>query len=1263
MRKTVFLLLSIFLLFILLAGLIVCTDTGLLVIKKTANRVCSEFLTIRSVKGKLAGEWSLRGLKVELEGVAVSVGEVECSLRPVKLFSGEFDFAKLAVRDTKVTFKSGAEEVSSDSPLVLPKLFLPFVFVVNEVSIKNLSLVADGGSEIVRIENGGFELNWQGYQVGLNDFFLEASEFGFKSHGFLDTRHGWSLDLAGGYRFSMGGVNNLAGTYSVKGPVDNLVVDLGLHHPAAVRANGTVINLLDDLHWEVVVNGTDVDLSSFHGVMPEIQLTKAVVHASGGLEGYSGDVQADGSWDDLKNIHLVSKLSADWLGIDFQSLHLVSGEKTALAEDSWISWDDTFRWGGHFIFKNFNPAIITDEIPGRIDADLRSIGKVVENGVEASFEIAALDGILRQQQIAVQGDVFLTEYEVYSNGLLVQSGDFSGKALMHHGRFSWADPFSWAGDISFDNFDPSPFYSELFGQISGRVNGELQHLETGAEGYLTIGELSGMLRDRPISGGGNIQIKNGRLQTEGIELKHGGSELQVSGTAGDLFALNFSLSSPDIGQLIPRGSGAVFINGKMAGTPRKPELSVVLQAGNLVYREHSVAGLDGRFEGGISSGQKFKGFLQGKGISSAGILLDTTAVEISGTFEEHTMLLQLSSDYGKSQLKANGGYKGKLWQGELYDINHRSASYGNVEQRQPAQLFAGGNSFKLANFCLEDGEGEFCLNGELNTVEEDFYWQVKGSLNGIALPWLNWTQLLSIPVNGVINGQLEAEGDNKEVVSAKIRFEFPEADFEIVQAEEELRHIKLDDTVITGILSDGRFLGFLSSSMGNKSLLRLSTEIENFGKFSSAGEDLLLTGDLYIREFDLTFLEPFTGYWVEPIGKMDGSLSLSGSLTQPKASGELKIINGGIDLPYQGVTLEDVTFRVSAEEQGARISCEASSGPGKIAVSGQLKYGGDSVSGDLLIRGEEFLLFSLPEYEIRVTPDARFLFSKDKGEFSGTVKIPYALITPEEMTSSVTVSSDVILVNGGEELVEQQWPVFINMHVQLGEDVRVDGYGLKGRLEGGLEVLDQPDSFLAGTGELSLIDGTFTVYGRSFDIERGRVLFTGGPIDNPGIDARAQKTVSAEEAVGDGYVVGVDVNGLVQDLKFHLFSDPFMEDADILSHLLIGRSTSGSSEAESNLLEATAVALGVNGGTEIGKGLGNILSVDDLHLEGSGEKEDMSLVVGKRITKKLYFGYDMNMFSQLGVFRVRYGLAHGFSVETQTSTEATGTDLLYTFER
>ncbi len=70
-----------------------------------------------------------------------------------------------------------------------------------------------------------------------------------------------------------------------------------------------------------------------------------------------------------------------------------------------------------------------------------------------------------------------------------------------------------------------------------------------------------------------------------------------------------------------------------------------------------------------------------------------------------------------------------------------------------------------------------------------------------------------------------------------------------------------------------------------------------------------------------------------------------------------------------------------------------------------------------------------------------------------------------------------------------------------------------------------------------------------------------------------------------------------------------------------------------------------------------------MHLEGSSKKENVSLVVGKRLTKDLYIGYDMNMFSQLGQFRVRYDLGRGFAAETRSSSQSTGADLLYSFEK
>jgi predicted SPOUT superfamily RNA methylase MTH1 len=57
---------------------------------------------------------------------------------------------------------------------------------------------------------------------------------------------------------------------------------------------------------------------------------------------------------------------------------------------------------------------------------------------------------------------------------------------------------------------------------------------------------------------------------------------------------------------------------------------------------------------------------------------------------------------------------------------------------------------------------------------------------------------------------------------------------------------------------------------------------------------------------------------------------------------------------------------------------------------------------------------------------------------------------------------------------------------------------------------------------------------------------------------------------------------------------------------------------------------------------------------GPWRNQDVSLVVGKRITEELYIGYDVNMFSQLGQFRVRYDLGRGFRVETRSSAEATG---------
>ena len=1264
MKKILILVSGVTLLIAIAVGTILCTETGLLLLKKTANKLGSPALTLGNVKGKLSSEWSLHKLELNFPGVAVSVDQVECLLRPAKLLAGELGFAELSVRGIKVMVKDKkVEDSQPDYPILLPKLFFPFGFTIEEITVEDLDIVTESGEDIFLVERAGVHLRGKSHQLLINSFFLETSDFDLTLHGSLDFNHDWNLALLGGYRFFGAGFENISGTFSLNGPLNSPLVQLGLHQPTAIRAAGSITNLLEKPELKLTVNGKNVVLSDLSEAWPEIHLTEAEIHLSGGVEGCRGDVLAEGNWSNLTNIRITSSMSSKWDGIDFQSLLLESGDGTVIANESWISWVDTFKWGGKFLIENLNLEIVTKELPGRVNAEIDSQGKVGENGVEASFKIFELEGTLHQQQIAIQGNVFLTENEVYTDGLEVQSGEVQGQVFIEQGSFSWADAFSWSGDISFDNFDPSVLVPELPGHVSGRIAGEGQHVEQNTEGALTIRDLSGSLRGQPLSGGGDIGFRNGSLKTEGITVQHGSSKVDIRGTAGEQFSLDLTLSAPDLSQLIPKAEGALSVEGKLTGTLQDPDLQLVLVAKDLIYGEHRVTELKGDFQGQPRPGGRFDSTLQSEGVITSGINLSAGIIEIAGTIKEHDMSLKVSAGYGELQAQAMGGYSDKRWEGSLRGITLLPGDYAAWVQTNSASLVAGVEGLNLAGLCLTDDEGKFCLDGELNTAGEDISWRIKSLLSGGDLNWLNRLQFFASPVSGTVNGQLEAEGDSTEVLSAVVQLDLPETHFEVEESDEELHQILLDDTRFTGSLNDSRFQGEVYTSMANGSNLRVLTEIDNLGKIPVIPDNLSLTGEVDIKNFDIAFLAPLTGYLIEPTGKINGSFSLSGTVNQPRANGELNITDGGISLSNQGVVLEDIQLTLDTEENGARLRCEVSSGQGMLVASGRVEYAEKGIFGDLGIKGEDFMLLNLPEYEITIAPDIRLLFSKDKGELSGTVKIPTARITPEEMTSSVGVSDDVIFVNGGEEVKEAAWPFYIRMHVQLGQDVLIDGYGLKGRLTGGLELKDDPNSFLTGTGELDFIDSTFTIFSRSFDIERGRVLFTGGPIDNPGVDVRAQKKVSDKEAKGDGYVVGVDVNGLVKNLQFRLFSSPFMEDTEILSRLLLGRSLADSSKEDNNLLGSAVTALGLEGGSKVFRGVGGLLPLDDVHIEGRHEDEDVSLVVGKRITKDLYFGYDINMFSQLGVFRVRYDLARGFSIETQTSTESTGTDILYTFEK
>jgi translocation and assembly module TamB len=339
---------------------------------------------------------------------------------------------------------------------------------------------------------------------------------------------------------------------------------------------------------------------------------------------------------------------------------------------------------------------------------------------------------------------------------------------------------------------------------------------------------------------------------------------------------------------------------------------------------------------------------------------------------------------------------------------------------------------------------------------------------------------------------------------------------------------------------------------------------------------------------------------------------------------------------------------------------DTASGPGKVRIAGDLVH--DEQNGwrvDATATGKEFEVAHLPDYEVLLDPDLRFALRAGVMQVDGKVLVPSASITIKEAAGSVTVSRDVVVVDGNEK-EKKDWPLLGTVMVELGPDVHVDAFGLKGRLLGSVTVSDAPGLSMTGKGSLALHDGIFVVRDRALDISRGRFFFQGGPLEHPGIDVLAQKKTKNK-------TVGVLASGTVNDMDLKLFSDPPMAEDAILTELLAGRSYSGTSHQVSNTVGAVATGLGLTRSgafvEDILARLENQFALDDIYVESGEKSSAVSVMIGKELSKDLYISYGYDPFTSAGIFKARYDLWKGFSVETEAGADRTGADLLWSIEK
>jgi translocation and assembly module TamB len=1263
-RKT---LLGLFLLFMVLSATLIGffggTEHGLQLLGRLTNHLAGEQLRIGRLDGRLLGAWSARDIQFAEPTVEVRIDRLEWSWQPLSLLQGNLslDHFRLDGVDVQLFADSADATAAGDQAASAGPLIPPLVVDLRELTVKDFRLFGDDDEPLLQIDQLRTDLQLDREQLTINAFRLDGPDIGLTIAGTLELGGEPQLQVGGNLRFAGYGFHPLAGGYRLSGPLAALQVNLSLTQPGLIRVSGTLADLFGDPAWNARLHAEEVDLASLIVHCPAILLQRVDADMSGTFATYGGRVRASGVYQGFDRLELDAELAGDGMGIDFPALALRRGTGQAIAEGAAINWRELFAWTGRFSLTAIDLSPIAAELAGPFDAELSSRGDVYADGLDATFAFDSLAGPLYGYPLVAAGEIALDLEGVATDNLRLAFAQSPGSLMVDRGEFRWSAEPTWLAEMRLVDFQPGFFSPLLDGRISGRFFSEGRLAEAEAEGVLRIEELSGELAGHRLAGLGVLRFAGESLVAENLELQSGTTEFSLTGEFAEQLSLDFALSSPDIGGVLPESGGSLHLEGALWGSRQEPRLTVSARGDDLWHFQSELGEVRAELTAGLAPDDPLALSLKIADLAAGGVAVDHAGLEVDGTLRAHQASLTVLGPLGRLALAAGGGYSGE-WLGKIFAIELAPQGYGLWRQEGDAALRAGTSAVELSGLCLQAAEGRICSDGEVSFGENPA-WSAQAAGEALPLALLHSSGLLAMPLTGRLDADLAIAGqagvlDRGSANLAVERFTVEMADD--LEVDGQLRDITLQLELI-----DRRLAIDLTSQVKDGGSLQLAAELVGLAEISAAIADLPLTGELTIDAFNPAPLAVLANYEAMPSGLLSGRFSLFGTPRQPRVSGNLQLADGKIAIPFLGIELADVHLKLAADRAGVRLGGGLSSGSGTLAAEGMLYYQPEGVSADIRLRGEDVLAVDLPEYRFQLSPDLHLLFADNRLEVRGLVEVPYGLIIPEEFQESIAPSADVVMVNGDElektsSLAEN---IMLDVDVRLTDEVRIDGHGLTGQLAGEINVRTTTSNLLVGRGELDLLEGTFTVYGRSLDIARGRVLFTGGPIDNPGVDVRAQKSVGEGQAREQAYTVGMEITGLLQDLQFRLFSEPYMEDTEILSLMIVGHSFAESSTEESNLLKSAALSLGLGGSSKIVEGFGEILRIDDLHLEGTGRNQDVSLVVGKRITEELYIGYDVNMFSQLGQFRVRYDLGRGFRVETRSSAESTGADLFYSLER
>lgn len=301
-------------------------------------------------------------------------------------------------------------------------------------------------------------------------------------------------------------------------------------------------------------------------------------------------------------------------------------------------------------------------------------------------------------------------------------------------------------------------------------------------------------------------------------------------------------------------------------------------------------------------------------------------------------------------------------------------------------------------------------------------------------------------------------------------------------------------------------------------------------------------------------------------------------------------------------------------------------------------------NGTFVSRVKDFA-YKGPEGELLLDTDIIVEIEPEKIDIEGEVLLKEGNISYMPASSDVSLDKDIIVVHK-EVNQTGSTPLSMNINVRSLNPLTYKLPDANIRFMTDLNITKQAVGSTVLFGSIYITNGYYDGFGKTFNIRKSDVRFSGGKEVNPYLNINVDTKTK-------GYFIVISIRGTMLEPDIYFRSDPPLSQSDILSLVMFDskatENVAGSGDGSS------AVALGGVFGNELSNLIGirvnklNIIKTDS----GATGAE-----IGTRVSSKVTISYIAADGQAVGI---TYQLTDDIGIETQFGTEGSSADIIYQF--